>query len=77
MVREGLADGPREQCSLRVLRVLARFRFRSVMVLSFGWKCFQTVRSSGGRSAGAWRIVRVLPADGLFFEVRYWRFYSL
>jgi hypothetical protein len=35
-VREEVADGPREQCSSCVLRVLARLRFRSVLVLSFG-----------------------------------------
>jgi hypothetical protein len=56
MVREGLADGPREQCSSRVLRVLARLRFRSVLVLSFGWKWFRTFRSSG-------RTVRGCLAD--------------
>jgi hypothetical protein len=27
-----------------------------------------------GQSASAWRTVRVLPADGLLFRVRYWRF---
>jgi hypothetical protein len=27
-----------------------------------------------GQSAGAWRTVRVLPADGPFFKVRHWRF---
>jgi hypothetical protein len=31
----------------------------------------------GGRSSGAWGTVRVLPVDGPFFEVRYWRFSSL
>jgi hypothetical protein len=31
-------------------------------------------RVPGGQSAGAWRTVRVLPVDGLFFGVRYWRF---
>jgi hypothetical protein len=31
-------------------------------------------RVPGGRSAGAWRTVRVLPADGPFFGVCYWRF---
>jgi hypothetical protein len=34
-------------------------------------------RVPGGQSAGALRTVRVLPADGPFFEVRYWRFCSL
>jgi hypothetical protein len=55
-VREGQADSPRIQCSSRVLRVLARLRFRSVLVLSFGWKWFRTVRSSG-------RTVRGCLAD--------------
>jgi hypothetical protein len=31
----------------------------------------------GGQSAGAWRTVRVLPADGLLFVVRLWRFCCL
>jgi hypothetical protein len=37
-------DGPRAQCSSRVLRVLARPCFRSVVILSFGWARFRTVR---------------------------------
>jgi hypothetical protein len=44
MVREGLADGPRAQCSSCVLRVLARLRFRSIVALSFRWTRFRTVR---------------------------------
>jgi hypothetical protein len=44
MVRERVADGPRPGCSSRVLRVLARLRFRSVVILSFGWARFRTVR---------------------------------
>jgi hypothetical protein len=28
-----------------------------------------------GKSAGAWRTVRVLPVDDPFFGVHYWRFY--
>jgi hypothetical protein len=55
-VREGLADGPRAQCSSRVLRVLARLRFRFILVSSFGWKWFRTVRNSG-------RTVRGCLAD--------------
>jgi hypothetical protein len=39
-----LADGPRRVCSSRVLRVLARLRFRSVVFSSFGWAKFRTVR---------------------------------
>jgi hypothetical protein len=31
-------------------------------------------RVLGGRSAGAWRTVRVLPADGPLFAVRLWWF---
>jgi hypothetical protein len=50
-----VADGPRGLCSSRVLRVLARFRFRSVVVLSFDWKRFRTVRSSGADSPRASR----------------------
>jgi hypothetical protein len=34
-------------------------------------------RVLGGRSAGAWRTVRVLPADGPLFAVRLWRFWCL
>jgi hypothetical protein len=45
-----VADSPREQCSSCVLRVLARLRFRSVLVLSFGWTKFRTVRSRGADS---------------------------
>jgi hypothetical protein len=48
-----VANGPREQCSSRVLRVLARLRFRSVLVSSFGWKRFRTVRCSGADSPRA------------------------
>jgi hypothetical protein len=61
-----VADGPREQCSSRVLHVLARLRFRSVLVLRFGWMRFRTVRRRGadsprvpgGRSACSPRTVR-------------------
>jgi hypothetical protein len=31
-------------------------------------------RVLGGQFAGAWRTVRVLPADGPLFAVRLWRF---
>jgi hypothetical protein len=34
-------------------------------------------RVPGGQSAGAWRTVLVLPADGLLFAVRLWRFCCL
>jgi hypothetical protein len=54
-----LADGPRRACSSRVLRVLARLRFRFVVFSSFGWAKFRTVRVcradnprvTGGQSA--------------------------
>jgi hypothetical protein len=49
-VRMGLADSPRVLSWSRVLRVLARLRFRSVLVLSFGWKRFRTVPCSGADS---------------------------
>jgi hypothetical protein len=65
-VRRCLADGPRAQCSLGVLRVLARLCFRFTLILSFGWKRFLTVRYSGadspwvpdGRSVCSPRTVR-------------------
>jgi hypothetical protein len=58
-------DGPRAQCSLCFLRVLARLRFRSVVVLSFRWTRFRTVRVyradnlrvPGGQSACSPRTV--------------------
>jgi hypothetical protein len=61
-----LADGPRCACSSRVLRVLARLRFRSVVFSSFGWAKFRTVRVCradsprvpGGQSACSPRTVR-------------------
>jgi hypothetical protein len=46
-VRGVLVDGPRRTCSSGVLRVVARLSFRSVVILSFGWTKFWTVRSSG------------------------------
>jgi hypothetical protein len=64
-VCEGLADGPRAQCSSRVLHVLARLRFLSVVISSFGWAWFRTVRVCradsprvpGGQSACSPRTV--------------------
>jgi hypothetical protein len=61
-----VADGPRGQSLSRVRRVLAWLRFRSVLVSSFGWKRFRTVRSRGadsprvpgGQSACSPRTVR-------------------
>jgi hypothetical protein len=68
MVHESLADGPRAQCSSGILRVLARLRFRSLVVLSFHWTRFRTVRVyradsprvPGGQSACSPRTVRFL-----------------
>jgi hypothetical protein len=62
----GLADSPRVLSSSLVLRVLARLRFRSVLVLRFGWTRFRTVHSRGadsprvpgGRSACSPQTVR-------------------
>jgi hypothetical protein len=45
-----VADGPREQCSSCVLCVLAWLRLRSVLILSFGWTRFRTIRSRGADS---------------------------
>jgi hypothetical protein len=61
-----LADSPRAQCSLCVIRVLARLRFRSVVISSFGWARFRTVRVyradsprvPGGQSVCSSRTVR-------------------
>jgi hypothetical protein len=36
-------------------------------------KVWDGPRVPGGQSAGAWRTVRVLPADGPLFAVRLWR----
>jgi hypothetical protein len=76
----GLADGPRHACSPRVLRVLGRLRFRSVVFLSFGWAKFRTVRvcwadspwMPGGQSACSPQTVRysrcVSGGSGVFFR---------
>jgi hypothetical protein len=69
-----VADGPREQCSSRVLRVLARLRFRSVLVLSFGWMRFRTVRSRGADSPRVPGGRSACSQRSPFFGVRYWRF---
>jgi hypothetical protein len=61
-----VADGLRPGCSSRVLRVLARLRFQSVVFSSFGWAKFRTVRVCradsprvpGGQSACSPRTVR-------------------
>jgi hypothetical protein len=61
-----LANGPRRACSSRILRVLARLRFQSMVFSSFGWAKFRTVRVCradgpqvpGGQSACSPRTVR-------------------
>jgi hypothetical protein len=53
----GLADSPQVLSSSRVLHVLTRFHFRSVLVLSFGSARFRTVRYTGTdspRVPGGW-----------------------
>jgi hypothetical protein len=62
----GTADSSRGACSSRVLRVVARLLFRSVVALSFRWVKFRTVRVyradgprvPGGQSACSPRTVR-------------------
>jgi hypothetical protein len=64
MVHVVLADGPCRTCSSGVLRVLARLSFRSVVVLSFGWMKFRTVRGCLADSPRAPRgrsVVRGAP----------------
>jgi hypothetical protein len=73
-VREGLADGPRAQCSSRVRRVLARLCFRFVLVLGFGWKWFRTVRSSRRTVRGCLADNRRAPRGLSVFRGRLWRF---
>jgi hypothetical protein len=66
-----LADGPCRVCSSRVLCVLARLCFRSIVVSSFGWARFRTVRVfradsprvPGGQSACSPRTVRYSWCD--------------
>jgi hypothetical protein len=64
MVREGLADCPRAKCSScscsPSFSIRCDFEFW-LGVVSDG------PRVSGGQFAGAWRTVRVLPADGSLF----------
>jgi hypothetical protein len=63
-----LADRRRRACSSRVLRVLARLCFRSVVALSFRWARFRTARMfraasprvPGGQSACSPRTVYYL-----------------
>jgi hypothetical protein len=73
-VREGLADGPRAQFSSRVLCVLSQLRFRSVLVSSFGWKWFRTVRSSGRTVRGCLADSPRAPRGWSVVLGRLWRF---
>jgi hypothetical protein len=57
-----------------VLRVLARLHFRSVLVLSFGWKCFRTVRSSGQTVRGCLADSPRAPRRRSVIRGRLWRF---
>jgi hypothetical protein len=56
-----------------VLRVLG-LRFRSVLVLSFGWKCFRTVRSSGRTVCGCLADSPRAPRGRSVIRGRLWRF---
>jgi hypothetical protein len=61
----------------RTVRGLAVRRVFFVFLLAFVFDplCFCVLFGRGfGQSAGAWRTVHMLPADGPFFGVRYWRF---
>jgi hypothetical protein len=73
-VREGPADGPRGANSSRVLRVLARLRFRSVVALSFCWARFRTVRSSGRTVRGCLADSPRAPRGRSVIQRRLWRF---
>jgi hypothetical protein len=76
-VREGPADGPRGASSSRVLRVLARLRFRFVVALSFRWERFRTVRSSGRTVSGCLADSPRAPHGRSVIRGRLWRFWSL
>jgi hypothetical protein len=68
------ADGPRGSCSSGVLCVLARLSFRSILVLSFGWKWFRTVRSSGRMVRGCLADSLRAPCGRSVIRVRLWWF---
>jgi hypothetical protein len=69
-----LADDPHHACSScscsALLWICGVFEF---------WlgEVSDSPRVPGGQSAGAWRTVRVLPADGPLFAVCLWRFSCL
>jgi hypothetical protein len=76
-VREGPADGPRGGSSSRVLYVLARLLFRSVVALSFCWERFLTVRSSGQTVRGCLADSPRAPRGRSVIQGCLWRFWSL
>jgi hypothetical protein len=73
-VREQVADSPRHASSSRVLRVLARLHFRSVVALSFRWTRFLTVRSSGRTIRGCLADSPRAPRGRSVIRGRLWRF---
>jgi hypothetical protein len=69
-----VADGPRLASSSCVLRVLARFCFRSIVISSFGWARFRTVRvcrADGPRVPGGQSVCspRTVRYSGSLLEV--------
>jgi hypothetical protein len=74
---EQVADSPRRASSSRILCVLARLRFRSMLVLSFGWKWFRTVCSSGRTVRGCLADSPRAPRGRSVIQGRLWRFWSL
>jgi hypothetical protein len=70
----GTADGPRGACSSRVLRILARLRFRSVLVSSFGWKWFRKIRSNGRTVRGCLADSPRAPRGRSVIQGRLWWF---
>jgi hypothetical protein len=77
-----LADGPRRPSGRSVPRVFvgcSSCSCSSFVSIPRGFEFWLDEVSDGphvlgGRSAGAWRTVRVLPADGPLFAVRLWWF---
>jgi hypothetical protein len=77
-----LADGPRGpggRSARSVFVVCSSCSCSSSLLVRCGFEFSWDEVSDGPRvpvrqSAGAWRTVRVVPADGPFFGVRYWRF---
>jgi hypothetical protein len=69
-----VADSPRRASSSRVLRALARLRFRSVVALSFRWARFRTVRSSGRTVRGCLVDSPRAPRGRSVIRGHLWRF---